>query len=90
MITYSKIAEQIVGKLFVLNVQQAHEFGERRFACSSGKGGRNVLALIRVVVAVGRRTLRFHWFYWWDVAGAFDTVCKEKQNCWSSMCNQLL
>ena len=76
----SKVAERIVGKMFLPQLQQADGFGERQFAYSTGKGLRDALALSMLSWLLGLERGCLIGLYCSDVSGAFDRVCELRLN----------
>ena len=76
----SKVAERVVGKLFLPQLQRRGGFGERQFAYSVGRGVRDALALSVLSWLVSLEHGNLVGLYCSDVSGAFDRVCEQRLN----------
>ena len=74
----SKVAERVIGKLFLPKLQQSGAFGDRQFAYSIGRGHRDALALSVLSWLLSMEKGNLVGLYCSDVSGAFDRVCEQR------------
>ena len=74
----SKVAERVVGKLFLPQLQAAGVFGDKQFAYSTGRSHQDALALSVLSWLLSLERGNMVALYCSDVSGAFDRVCEKR------------
>ncbi len=74
----SKVAERVIGGIFLPKLQAAGVFGDRQFAYSKGRSHQDALALSVLSWILSLEKGNLIALYCSDVSGAFDRVCERR------------